>query len=897
MRLHSIEVENWRKLRKKEIEFDDRATVIYGPNETGKSTILEALSRGFFDRSSSRAEEIRKITPLTALGSVSSTVEIEFILNNKKYLVEKTFNHNRGSSLYGLEDSRKTILAQDDDADRLLIEMLEADLQTTRPSKPSKWGAFYWLWTPQENRELPSEGDPTTSLHLDQSEGTVLVTPKFHSVQDRINSRYFEYFTRTGRTKSRSPLLETENELNSLKIRSEGLNLKIQTVDDYKKEFEEKLRELPRHEDILNKSKLDLEKAREEASDFSKIEAELETSRIKIREIERNIEDASKAIEELQESSSRIQDLQKEERTIRGNLSKVEAVCNQLELQLQKINKEIDIKNDELRDCDELTRDARILYTKNSVLTQIRDLEGKIERIKILNEMLEELRSREKPLLITQKELEELDRNQVQIKVLLERLSESGLFVAIVPGEKDTLMVEVDGKEIEEKQQTATGTQEVKVSYKDLGEVNIRADLRKARDIKFDIERIQSQISDALQKNSATTIVELKEIYIEQTQISNEINQCLAERKGIDERSLEEIGVNFENLREKYQGYEALERSELAIKSNPTDVDLSELVQRRERERNKAFEELNILRTNREKINAELESRKGEMIELRTRHEHVSDAVSISIEHQQALIRKYGSQEHQDKILGVEKEKLRAQKEEHEAIEKHHKEIEEGPISRIKNLEIKINNQEQIIQQHRASIEQLRGKIIEGSLDGSYSQLSEVESSIETVEERLQREKLRAESIQRLKESLEQQYRQALRSVTEPIKRDVEEYLSYVTGFLHEEVELDDNLLPVHLGERGMEKLALSFEDGSSGLKEILALCIRLAVAKHLSEVDTQCLVLDDPFVHVSRDRSERMIALINKVIEDEGLQVVVLTHRPMEFASFAGKMIDIQQP
>ena len=97
------------------------------------------------------------------------------------------------------------------------------------------------------------------------------------------------------------------------------------------------------------------------------------------------------------------------------------------------------------------------------------------------------------------------------------------------------------------------------------------------------------------------------------------------------------------------------------------------------------------------------------------------------------------------------------------------------------------------------------------------------------------------------------------------------------------------------LGERGIQEVSLEFTDGSSGLQEVLTLCVRLAVAKHLSEKEPQCLILDDPFVHVSSDRSNRMIELVNEAIDEHGLQVIVLTHRQMEFAGFAGKMVDIQ--
>jgi len=68
------------------------------PDKEGKSTILEALSKGLFDRSSSRAEAIKCVKPLTAPGNVTSTVTIEFTLNKTRYRVEKNFNLRRGTS-------------------------------------------------------------------------------------------------------------------------------------------------------------------------------------------------------------------------------------------------------------------------------------------------------------------------------------------------------------------------------------------------------------------------------------------------------------------------------------------------------------------------------------------------------------------------------------------------------------------------------------------------------------------------------------------------------------------------------------------------------------------------------------------------------------------------------
>ena len=585
MRLITVEIGNWRRHDLKKIEFDERATIIYGPNETGKSTILESLSRGLFDRSSSRADEIKRVMPLTALSNISSTVKIVFDLNEERYLVEKTFNHNRATNLCKLDGSKRQLLAQDDAADRLLIEMLEADLPTTRASKPSKWGAFYWLWTPQDNRTLPSEGDPTSTLHLDQSPGAVLVTPKFLSVQENLNNRYGNYFTRTGKIKKGSPIQVTTEQLNGLKIDREEWTLKIRSVDDYKNELAGKEKDLPRLEDALVESKKSLEAAREEASDFSKLEGELEAGRAKIREIERNIDDASKAIEELQNASNDIQGMQSKERSLRDELSKVEAVCNRLDPELKELNVKIEAKSDELRDCDELTADARVLYTKRSVQQQVSELNDKIERINELSHRIDELRSKQKPLLVSQEDLDELEAKRIRINVLSQRLDESGLYVEVVPGKKDSLTVVVDGQGLQDGQETSTGTEKVTVSYEDLGEVNIRADLQKARDIKSDIERLQVAVNEALTQNAVDSIDQLKLLFVEQMEITYSINELSAERKGIDERNAEEMTNELELLKEKIVGYDKFKRSTLAISSNPTDVDLGVLVNQREDER------------------------------------------------------------------------------------------------------------------------------------------------------------------------------------------------------------------------------------------------------------------------------------------------------------------------
>jgi len=898
MRLHWVELENWRRHAKTRIDFGEATTVIYGTNETGKSTILEALGRGFFDKSGSQAETIKRIRPLTASGNVTSTVRIEFTLNKSKYRVEKNFNLRRGTLLYKVDGERSTLLAQDNSADEQLIRLLEAELPSTRGSKPSQWGAFQWLWTPQDYRELPTdeEGDPTTSLHLETKDGKgILVTPKFQSVQGLIQTSYTQYFTMTGRPRDSSSISETETKIQELQEKSMSLKDKIKKVDVDKRQLEALQQEIPVLEKKIVENKGELEKARSEAMDFSSIDSELRASEASIREAKRNVDDAKKALLELEKSAEKIKKLQKNEKETRENLSRLEALCELLERSQKDIKEKVEEKAMNIRECEELTRDARILWTKSDTEEKIEVLKKKVEKMKVLDEKIENLRKKEVLIVPTSEEIEKLIQSQIKIEALSQSIETRGLAVSVTPGKKGSLEVEIDGQSIKDGKLTGTGTESVSVASPGLGKVTVKAKLEQAHDAKVDIEHLEASILGVLRKYGVKSIGELKELNRTQNNISNGVKELLAERRGVDERPINEVALELEKHKEKYEELEKIERTPNAIKSNPIDVDLGKLVNKREKEETEARKILDETRNERDEVDKKVIKKKEELAEIRAEQKHFSEELDNARIQERELIRQHGSVENQEKILRIDEVNLKTQNDEYEKIKRRYEELEKGPMNRIKRLEHQVENQEEVIRQKRTSIDQLIGGISAASLEGAHSELAEIESSTEILSERLENDKMRAESYKLLKEVLELQYRSALSAVVGPIQDEVKRSLSYVTGFLHEDVELNEYLFPTRLGERGFDDISLEFNEGSSGLKEVLALCVRLAVARHLTGRDSQCLVLDDPFVHVSSDRSNKMIELINDVIKEYGLQVIVFTHRPMEFAGFTGKMIDIQ--
>ena len=898
MKINSIELENWRLHNKTRIDFDNTATVIYGPNETGKSTILEALSRGLFDKSGSSADAIKRVKPHTAHGNVTSAVRIELTINNKQYRLEKNFNLRKGTSLYGIVRDKSTLQSQDNEADEQLIQLLEADFPSSRGSKPSNWGALQWLWAPQDNRDLPSgkEGDPTTSLHLATTKtADVLVTPKFQGVLSRTNDCCAKFFTQTGQRKKDSPISNMETQIQNLGQRVAGLNAKIAEVAEDKQKLEERQRQLPTLEQTMSETKDELDKARTESADFSSIESELKTCEANVRESERDVTDVQKGLKELRDAAKQVEELQEKEKQARDSVSSLEALCDQLEQRHKEIASAVEDNAGRVRESEELTRDARILWTKFDNEEKIGILEKKIKKIAGLNKRIQTLRKKEIPVVPSDEELEGLRNNQARIEVLKASMTARGLAVTVRPGRKGSLDVEIDGERLEDGELSATGTESISVGAPNLGKVVVSASMEKAHDAKLEIRSLKENIELALVKYSIDSLDELRKLARNQSTISHNINELLAEVRGVDERPINEIETELKQLMEKHEQYASMGRTSIAVKLNPTDINLSDLVNKREKEEDIARNELDIARKKRDRANENLMKKREELAKIRSDQKHLSEDMVTARAQERETIRLYGSVDSQERKLTAAKKALEKRQEEYKRTKKRYDDLEKGPISRIKRLETQIENHEKIIRQQRRSMDHLEGSIDAASVEGAYSTLGEIETSIEMLNDRLDRERMRAESYQLLKEELENQYRSALSVVVGPIREEVKRTLGYVTGFRHEDVELNEYLFPTKLGERGFEELSLEFTDASSGLKEALALCVRLAVAKHLSGKDVQCLVLDDPFVHVSSDRSNRMIELINNAMAEYGLQVIVLTHRPMEFAGLTGKMVDIQ--
>ncbi len=64
MRLLNLSLETWRGIDSRQIELSGGVTLIEGPNEIGKSTIVEAVRMLFSEMDSSKKKEVKAIQPI-----------------------------------------------------------------------------------------------------------------------------------------------------------------------------------------------------------------------------------------------------------------------------------------------------------------------------------------------------------------------------------------------------------------------------------------------------------------------------------------------------------------------------------------------------------------------------------------------------------------------------------------------------------------------------------------------------------------------------------------------------------------------------------------------------------------------------------------------------------------
>ena len=199
MKIRSIAVNQFKKFTTPMCldNIGDGLNVVVGPNEMGKSSLLDALRAALFEKYSSKAQ------PITALqndrNQAGPVVELAFEVDDGVYRIRKRFVKKPYAHLF-CPDGRKL---EGDEAEDALRDLLGFDEPGKSGAKPETLGMWNVLWVQQGQSfgapDLPDSARSNLHSALESEVGSVLGGKRGRALPDAVDKQLAELVTSIGK--------------------------------------------------------------------------------------------------------------------------------------------------------------------------------------------------------------------------------------------------------------------------------------------------------------------------------------------------------------------------------------------------------------------------------------------------------------------------------------------------------------------------------------------------------------------------------------------------------------------------------------------------------------------------------------------------------------------------
>lgn len=182
--------------------------VIFGPNESGKSTLMRALWMALTTKARTTGQALTSILPTD--GAVP---EVTLIFSHRgcKYRIHKRFAGSRGLSHLTVHDSQGQVEDLNGEAAELRLKAL-LGLDSAGQAHTGKQNLGIWplIWVRQGHSTLPptkdleAEGYQTLATQLRSIQSDLLAGSDTDLIRNAVEEEYAKFFTATGQTTRKS---------------------------------------------------------------------------------------------------------------------------------------------------------------------------------------------------------------------------------------------------------------------------------------------------------------------------------------------------------------------------------------------------------------------------------------------------------------------------------------------------------------------------------------------------------------------------------------------------------------------------------------------------------------------------------------------------------------------
>lgn len=208
--------------------------------------------------------------------------------------------------------------------------------------------------------------------------------------------------------------------------------------------------------------------------------------------------------------------------------------------------------------------------------------------------------------------------------------------------------------------------------------------------------------------------------------------------------------------------------------------------------------------------------------------------------------------------------------------------------AQFKQIETVIANGTQRLQKLRQERAECQGRLTTLGAEGLHEECEEKIALRQRAEVHLAELERRAQAANMLYDVVNACRNDQQRRYREPLRKRIAELGRVVFGSDFD-VVLNENLAVV---SRTLHGISLGIDVLSTGAKEQLALLVRLAAASLIEAGDGVPVILDDTLGHTDDDRFDLMVAVLNRL--EATCQIILLTSATRRYTAVSGRTIDL---
>ena len=866
-------------------ELGDGLNLVVGPNELGKSTLLDALRAVLFERYSSRARPIMALQ--NDRSGAAPVVELVFEVNGAEYTLTKRFVKNHYARLRCPDG---TVLEADAAENELrnLLGFAEASNRGANLESLGMWGV---LWVHQGQSfgrpDLPESALASLSAGLESEVGMVLGGRRGRELPQVIEQLRGELVT-AARRQPRGEYRDTLDHVSELEQRFSDQQQQKLEISETLEQLEAAEARLKRLEDG-SQGRIDQEELSEAQDQLGEVklhDLQLEAAQSELRIREGRLEQAQRAQserasrraelktaqEELHQESERLEELQEQEREsldlLKGLRQAVTSAEADVETAMQSEANCRGILN-------RITRTSEL----NNLLSRQKDVETAQERLADAQRQAGQIQVTDESLQRIRQTTEIADRASAQLRVAATRINFD------IPSDR-LAGIEADGAPLSDPPTTVEAVEPVEITIPDRGRIFIEPAVAD-RDQLLRAEReARAELHAALGEAGAQSLAD--------AQILRDQRRDLEVTASAARQELDRL-VPTGDASTLQPRIEELRR---ALEALPSKGDTAQLPQRDvaeaaldslQAELQKARDEERIAR---EAVEVRAQAVSDLSVEVRTL-QNTADSRAELIERRDERLCSDAEAVPDQHLATASDTAAKAVTEQQQTVS----ELEEKwPTSARTQLEARVSRLETAIRQREKARVDSRLEIVRLGERIELNDGAGIDEAIEHTQHELEQATRRRDRFEReldvldlLAGTLSAAESEARERYLAPVVNRVHPYLQML--FPNAEIGMDEDL-----NITGMSRLAgyeESFDHLSMGTQEQIAVLVRLAFAEMLIDQGAPAaVILDDALVFSDDQRMGLMFDILSHAARR--VQILVFTCREQLFEGLGANQLQL---